>query len=155
EEHITHLPVIEDGRLVGICTRTDILAARLGQFQREHLQPGWPPLTTIASWPQALGRRVGHRLANNRPGAVDKPRKEDPSMRNHPVGANEAWGRDPLPQVVGKCRGEGPCHFHIVVPAPAPTTLFGSALAAYEGDQPGDAFSLAAAHEGLRLELQR
>jgi chloride channel protein, CIC family len=41
EEGVTHLPVTDGTKLVGICTRTDILQARLRQFEREHLQQGW------------------------------------------------------------------------------------------------------------------
>ena len=40
-EDIEHLPVLEDGRLVGICTRTDILRARQRQLEHERLQPSW------------------------------------------------------------------------------------------------------------------
>ena len=43
EEHIEHLPVIDDGRLVGICTRTDIMRARRAQFAGERAEPGWRP----------------------------------------------------------------------------------------------------------------
>ena len=41
EEQVDHLPVISDGRLVGICTRTDIMRARRTQFAHEHTEPGW------------------------------------------------------------------------------------------------------------------
>jgi len=40
-EHIEHLPVVAGDRLVGICSRTDLLRARLGQLELEQLQPGW------------------------------------------------------------------------------------------------------------------
>ena len=40
-EDIEHVPVLEEGRLVGICTRTDILRARQRQLEHERLQPGW------------------------------------------------------------------------------------------------------------------
>src|SRR5438067_914085 len=43
EEQIEHLPVIDDGRLVGICTRTDIMRARRAQFAGERSEPGWRP----------------------------------------------------------------------------------------------------------------
>ena len=43
EEQIEHLPVIDDGRLVGICTRTDIMRARRAQFAGERAEPGWRP----------------------------------------------------------------------------------------------------------------
>ena len=41
EEDIGHLPVTKNGVLVGMCTRTDILQARMRQFDRELLQQGW------------------------------------------------------------------------------------------------------------------
>jgi CIC family chloride channel protein len=41
DEEVEHLPVVRDGRLVGICTRTDVLAARRRQFEHERPQPGW------------------------------------------------------------------------------------------------------------------
>jgi H+/Cl- antiporter ClcA/CBS domain-containing protein len=59
EEDITHLPVIDGGRLVGICTRADILQARMRQFEREHLQPGWAmPARWSRRW---LASRAGRR----------------------------------------------------------------------------------------------
>jgi len=41
EESVEHLPVVNDGRLVGICTRTDVLRARRPQLELERTQPGW------------------------------------------------------------------------------------------------------------------
>ena len=41
EEGVEHLPVAERGRLVGICTRTDILRARRRQFEHEVPEAGW------------------------------------------------------------------------------------------------------------------
>jgi CBS domain-containing protein len=41
EEGVEHLPVVAEGRLVGICTRTDIMRARRREFELERLQPGW------------------------------------------------------------------------------------------------------------------
>jgi H+/Cl- antiporter ClcA/CBS domain-containing protein len=41
EEEVEHLPVVHDGVLVGICTRTDILRARHDQFVHERREPGW------------------------------------------------------------------------------------------------------------------
>jgi chloride channel protein, CIC family len=41
EEEVEHLPAVVGDRLVGICTRTDILAARRRQFEHERPQRGW------------------------------------------------------------------------------------------------------------------
>jgi H+/Cl- antiporter ClcA len=41
DEEVEHLPVVRDERLIGICTRTDVLAARRRQFEHERPQPGW------------------------------------------------------------------------------------------------------------------
>jgi CIC family chloride channel protein len=41
EEGVEHLPVVAAGRLVGICTRTDVLRARHRQLDLEVRQPGW------------------------------------------------------------------------------------------------------------------
>src|SRR4051812_32545581 len=41
EEGIGHLPVVDEGRLVGMCTRSDILRARQRRMEEEALQPGW------------------------------------------------------------------------------------------------------------------
>jgi len=41
EEGVDHLPVIEHGRLLGICTRSDILRARHHRFLLERPQRGW------------------------------------------------------------------------------------------------------------------
>ncbi len=43
DEGVDHLPVLEDGRLVGICTRTDVLHARRRQLEDERRQTGWLP----------------------------------------------------------------------------------------------------------------
>jgi len=60
-----HLPVVEDGQLVGICTRTDVLAAKLRQFEYERLQAGVPLVILRKGWRRALAglpaRIIGRR----------------------------------------------------------------------------------------------
>jgi len=57
DEGIDHLPVVErDNRLVGICTRTDILQARSSHLVHERAQPGWRMTRAIKS-ATARGRR--------------------------------------------------------------------------------------------------
>ena len=41
DEAVDHLPVVDDGRLVGICTRTDLLRARHRALAAERPEPGW------------------------------------------------------------------------------------------------------------------
>jgi CBS domain-containing protein len=41
EEEVEHLPVVDDGLLVGICTRSDVMRARREQFAHERTEPGW------------------------------------------------------------------------------------------------------------------
>jgi CIC family chloride channel protein len=43
DEEVEHLPVMAAGRLVGVCTRTDLLRARVRQRDLERAQPGWRP----------------------------------------------------------------------------------------------------------------
>ena len=41
EEEVTHLPVVEDGLLIGICTRADIVRSRSDELALERLDQGW------------------------------------------------------------------------------------------------------------------
>lgn len=51
EEAVDHLPVVSGERLVGVCTRTDVLRARGRHLDHERAQQGWKP-----SWLQAMRR---------------------------------------------------------------------------------------------------
>jgi CBS domain-containing protein len=55
-EGVEHLPVVAAGRLVGICTRTDILRARARQLEHELAQPGWRRAAPEAKVGQGAGR---------------------------------------------------------------------------------------------------
>ncbi|MGZ4792351.1 MAG: chloride channel protein [Ilumatobacteraceae bacterium] len=46
DESVEHLPVVADGSLVGICTRTDLLKVRRRQLEHEQRDPG----LTIPKW---------------------------------------------------------------------------------------------------------
>jgi CBS domain-containing protein len=39
DEGMDHLPVVDDGELVGVCTRTDVLRARAEQLSHERREP--------------------------------------------------------------------------------------------------------------------
>jgi chloride channel protein, CIC family len=43
EEGVDHVPVVEHDRLIGICTRTDLLRARSRYLEHERRQEGWRP----------------------------------------------------------------------------------------------------------------
>jgi chloride channel protein, CIC family len=43
EDGVDHVPVVEGDRLVGICTRADLLRARSRYLEHERLQAGWRP----------------------------------------------------------------------------------------------------------------
>jgi H+/Cl- antiporter ClcA len=44
DEHVEHVPVVDDGRLVGIVTRSDLLKVRRRQLELERRQDGLAPL---------------------------------------------------------------------------------------------------------------
>ena len=47
DDEVDHVPVVDDGQLVGICTRTDLLRARHRMTAAEVRQPGW--LTSVTT----------------------------------------------------------------------------------------------------------
>jgi len=56
-EEVEHLPVVAAGRLVGICTRTDILRARARQLEHELTQPGWRRQGAASTTEAGVARR--------------------------------------------------------------------------------------------------
>ncbi len=56
EEDATHLPVIENGKLVGICTRADIVRSRSDELALERLDEGW--LAPVLQRRDRIGRRI-------------------------------------------------------------------------------------------------
>ncbi len=54
-EQVERVPVAADGRLVGICTRTDILHVRRHQLEQEQVQVGYRPRRAL-SLPWRRGR---------------------------------------------------------------------------------------------------
>jgi CBS domain-containing protein len=68
EEDVEHIPVIDDGRLVGICTRTDLFKVRAPQFDAERHQPGWRRRNGGSDDPQDSGGSRRYRRIASRPG---------------------------------------------------------------------------------------
>jgi len=60
DRHVDSIPVVDDQRLVGIVTRTDVLRPQVDHLAHERTQPGW--LTGI----RLRGRAASH--AASRPG---------------------------------------------------------------------------------------
>jgi CBS domain-containing protein len=89
DQAVDHLPVIDGGRLVGDCTRTDLMAVRARQLDLERHQPGWQP-------PRP-------RRARRRPAPTHDPAAHDPAAHGrgtvdpaaHGRGAVEPAGHDP------------------------------------------------------------
>ncbi|MCP3912589.1 MAG: chloride channel protein [Actinomycetia bacterium] len=89
-EDISHLPVTEDGYLVGICTRADILGARNSELALERTEIGW--LAPVLHRTGIVGRR-------------------------YLVVANQTLGGVALMAAVEeRVAGPGGSQFHVVVP---------------------------------------
>jgi H+/Cl- antiporter ClcA len=59
EEEVDHLPVLEDDRVIGICTRTDIVRSRTRQFEHERAQRGWRPRFRSPAGPPGSAKSSG------------------------------------------------------------------------------------------------
>jgi H+/Cl- antiporter ClcA/CBS domain-containing protein len=140
EEDVGHLPVVDQGVLVGMCTRTDILRARRRQLEDEQQQRGWL------------------RRHDQRPPVVDAtgPEREGTDgMRDYLVVANQTLGSEQLAQAIEERRARGPCRFHVLVPATPQRDLYRQVVHALEGEVPDPAAARATAEARLQAELQR
>jgi CBS domain-containing protein len=92
DENINHLPVLDGDRLVGICTRADIVRARSNELALERLEGGW-----LA--PVLQRRGTGE--------------------RRYLVVGYRSLGSDALMSQIRSLANEpGACAFHVVVPLP-------------------------------------
>jgi len=86
EEGVTHIPVVDKGLLVGICTRADIVRSRSDQLALERLEPGW--LAPVLQRRDRVGRRIlvvgneslcGHALMTE----ISERVEREPDLRLH------------------------------------------------------------------------
>ncbi|MCA1842552.1 MAG: CBS domain-containing protein, partial [Actinobacteria bacterium] len=87
DEGIEHLPVVDDDRLVGMCTRADIVRVRADQIALERRQTGW--LRPI------VNRRRPRRLL---------------------VVGNKTLGHPAIAEAVAARAAAGRLHVHVLVP---------------------------------------
>jgi H+/Cl- antiporter ClcA len=144
EEDVGHLPVVADGVLVGMCTRTDILRARRRQLDDEQQQRGWLPTT---GWRHDLRPPVAD--------ATGPEREGTDGMREYLVVANQTLGSEQLAEAIEERRAQGPCRFHVLVPATPPHDLYRQVVDALEGEVPDRAAARATAEARLQAELER
>jgi hypothetical protein len=139
EEDVGHLPVVADGRLVGMCTRTDILRARRRKLEDEHLQPGW--------------RRAAraHLQPSRRVGAVVTGKGNGNGRAAHRclVVANQTLGGPELREAIKGRMRAGHLRFYVLVPATRAPDLYRQVLGAYEGEAPDDDVALRQARSRL------
>ncbi len=97
DENINHLPVVEDGLLVGICTRADIVRARSAELALERLENGW--LAPVFQLLNSTDRRV---LV---------------------VGNRSLGGPALMREIAEQVEQPGSVAFHVVVPLPIGESL--------------------------------
>jgi len=108
-EAVTHLPVIENGVIVGMCTRADIVRSRSDELALERLEPGW--LAPVLQRRDRPGPRIlvagNQSLGGDALMAMIRQRFEhDPRVRFHvvvplAVGADLTAARDRLEMQLG------------------------------------------------------
>lgn len=91
DENVSHLPVLEEGRLVGLCTRADVVRARSQELALERLEAGW--LAPV------LQRRVT-------------------GQRRYLVIGNHSLGSRALSEELARRVEPSGVAFHVVVPLP-------------------------------------
>lgn len=126
DEGIGHLPVVDAGRLVGMCTRTDVLRARQRRFDEDDLQPGWRAAHTSALAERARARR--------RVPAVAVASR--PVVHHYLVVANQTLGGTALDNAIAERVALGPSRFHVLVPATPAHDLYRNMVRALEGEPP-------------------
>ena len=141
EEGIGHLPVVDHGVLVGMCTRTDVLRARHRRLADEDRQPGWrrpnPPRT----------RRPRRRTAS----------EQDPQgghVQHYLIVGNQTLGGPELADALADRIGRGPSSFFVLVPATRQHDLYRDVMNALEGTPVTEQETTAAAEQRLADSLQ-
>ena len=139
EEQIGHLPVVDDGVLVGMCTRTDILRARHRRLTDEDRQPGWR---------QPHPDDVQHHR---------RPTGRDPQgdhVRHYLIVGNQTLGGPELADALAERLGRGPSQFYVLVPATRHHDIYGNVLNALEGTPVTEQQTTEAAEQRLADSLK-
>jgi CBS domain-containing protein len=153
DEGIGHLPVLDGGRLVGMCTRTDILRARQRRFDEDTLQPGF--LRAHAAAVQAG--------ASPAIPSVGRPARRQPAPSVLPSGrvvhhylvvANQTLGGQSLNDAIAERVALGPSRFHVLVPATPAHDLYRNVMHALEGELPDPVAATADAQRRLDATLE-
>jgi len=143
DEGVGHLPVIDDGRLVGIVTRSDVFRVRGDQFEHERVQPGSYPVPRLP-WRRPAAR-AAHRDRRS-------PEPEARPVRHYLIIANQTLGGPELVAATRRRMEAGPCHFHVVVPATRAPDLFTRVIDAYVGEPSEAELDEAAVEARARLD---
>ncbi len=135
QEDVTHIPVIDDGVIVGICTRADIVRSRSDELALERLEPGW--LAPVVQRRSRVGRRiivVGNQSLGGQALAAELERRValEPFSRFHivvplPVGGDLTAARERLENQLGLLDDLGPPTAHKRSEDRSKSSNFGSA----------------------------